>query len=243
MKQSIYEASAVQIYPLGKRLAIDSRVFRYTRAGGALICGLGAFNAVTQHVSFAAVTVNLDAPGTKTLVVPVGAGDGVAANGNIAEDEMVGGYIIVFPDGMADTFNRRIVHNTAVTGGGAMTMTLDGAIPVALSPNPHAELMASPYFNVQDGNRGSQPVMGIPPIAATIGQYFWLQTWGPVWIAPQANVSVGALNDRVYFREDGSITSNDPGGAYANAQLAGFVLTSAPGGGQGAPFVQLMIAP
>ena len=244
VRQDYDEASDTQNYNIGSRMVTDDRVFHYGIAGNTLNTGLGAFNALTQHVSFALVAIA--ASGAYSLVVTVGAGDGVAANGNIALNELVNGYIVIFPADMSEVINRRIVGNTAVTGGGAMTVTLDRPLSGALVGTDHAEIMASPYLNVQTATPSfpTHSVVGMPPIAATVGQYLWLQTWGPVWITPQAAVSVGVLNRRVYFREDGSIDENTPGAPdYADAQLAGYVLPNAPGGGQGAPFIQLQLAP
>ena len=238
------EASDDMNFTLGSRMQVDGRTFFYARAGGVLNCGLGAFNAITQHVSFALVAIA--AQGARTIVVTVGGGDGVLFNGDIGEDELAGGYIVIWPADMSETMNRRVVGNTAVTGGGAMTVTLDRPLSGALVGTDHAEIMASPYLNVQNGGpHGFHSVMGVPPIAATLGQYLWLQTWGPVWITPGGlgQTSIGFLNRRVYFREDGSIDENPVGTAYADAQLAGYVLCNAPGEGQGAPFIQLMLAP
>ncbi len=245
VRQDYDEASTTQHYNIGSRMVTDDRTFHYGKAGNTLDCGLGAFNAITQHVSFALVAIA--AQGAYSLVVTVGGGDGVLANGNIALNELVNGYIVIWPADMSEVMNRRIVGNTAVTGGGVMTVTLDRPLSGALVGTDHAEILASPYLNVQTAAPafGFHSVMGMPPIAATVGQYLWLQTWGPVWITPggAGNASVGFLNRRVYFREDGSIDENPVGTGYADSQLAGYVLANAPGEGQGAPFIQLMLAP
>ncbi|KKK82105.1 hypothetical protein LCGC14_2806720 [marine sediment metagenome] len=243
--QDYDEASATQNYTIGSRMVVDERVFHYAKAGNTLAGGLGAFNALTQHVSFALVAIA--ASGATSIVVTVGAGDGVAADGVIAADELVGGYVVIWPADMGDTMNRRVVGNIAATSGSSMTVDLDRPLSAALVGTDHAEIMASPYLNVQKATPafGFHSVAGMPPIAATVDQYLWLQTWGPVWITPGGlgQASVGFLNRRVYFREDGSIDENPVGGIYADSQLAGYVLANAPGEGQGAPFIQLMLAP
>jgi len=245
VRQDYDEASDTRHYNIGSRMVVDDRVFHYGCAGNTLNCGLGAFNAITQHVSFALVAIA--AEGAYSLVVTVGGGDGVLGNGNIAEDELKGGYIIIWPADMSECMNRRVVGNTEVTGGGDMTVTLDRPLSGALVGTDHAEIMASPYLNVQTAAPafGFHSVVGMPPIAATVGQYLWLQTWGPVWITPggAGTLSVGFLNRRAYFREDGSVQDDPAGTGYAASQLAGYVLCNAPGEGQGAPFIQLMLAP
>ncbi|KKK65758.1 hypothetical protein LCGC14_2970920 [marine sediment metagenome] len=243
VRQEYDEASTTQRYKIGSRMVVDERVFHYAKAGATLDCGLGAFNTYTQHVSFALVAIA--SSGATSLVVTVGGGDGVAGNGDIAEDELFGGYIVIWPADMTETMNRRVVGNTATTGGGTMTVTLDRPLSAALVGTDHAEIMACQYLNVQTASPayGFHTVVGMPPVSATINQYLWLQTWGPVWITALAGAGDGNHNRRVYFRENGSVMKNDAGATYANSQLAGYILANAPGGGQGAPFIQLMLAP
>jgi len=243
--QDYEEATDIAHYNIGSRMVVDDRVFHYGRAGNTLDCGLGAHIGFTQDVAFAVVTVDADAAGKYTLEVTVGAGDGRLGTGEIPANELSGGYIIIFPDGMADTINRRIVSHTGVAApGGAITVTVDRPLPVALTPNPHAELIASPYLDVLEGLLDRRMIVGMPPIAATVGQYLWLQTWGPVWITPTGVDFLTAENSLAMFRANGTITEfiwNNP--ATGQPQIAGTVMTPAAGGGQGAPFVNLMLAP
>ncbi|GAH84707.1 unnamed protein product, partial [marine sediment metagenome] len=236
-------------YNIGSRMVVDDRVFHYAQAGNTLNCGLGAFNAITQHVAFA-VVAEVANEGDYTVTITMGANDGVGASGNMAEDELVNGYCVIWPADMSECMNRRIVGNTVVEGGagGPLTLRLDRPLSGGLvAATDHVEVMASPYLNVQTAPPafGFHSVMGMPPIAAIITQYLWLQTWGPVWITPGGlmQASIGFLNRRVYFREDGSIDENPVGTAYADSQLAGYVLCNARLEGQGAPFIQLMLAP
>jgi len=245
-EQDIYVAADVQNYLLGSRRVVDDRVFRYARAGNNLDSQYGAHIGFTQDVGFAVVTADLAAAGTYELEITVGAGDGRLGTGEIPENELAGGYIIIFPDGMGDTMNRRIVSNTAVAApGGAMTVVVDRPLSVNLTPNPHAELIASPYLDVLEGNLDRQMIMGMPSVAAMLGQYLWLQTWGPCWVGPTGVDFLTAENSLAMFRSNGTITEfiwNNP--ATGQPQIAGTVMTpSALGAGQGAPFVWLQIAP
>ncbi|MBA7670044.1 hypothetical protein ES703_78186 [subsurface metagenome] len=246
--QDYDEVSAVQNYNIGSRMQVDGRTFYYSSAGGTLNCDQGAFNALPQHVGFAALPTALTLAASYTLVVTVGAGDGAAGNGNIALNELFGGYIVIFMPG-GESINRQVVGNTAVTGGGDMTVTLDRPLGQDVPNTEHAEILASPYRLVLTMGVGTPrlsfcSVMGMPPVSADINEFLWLQTWGPVWIAPQGGVSVGTLNRRVYFREDGSIMANTPGDPiYADAQYAGYVLANAQALGQGAAFIQLQLSP
>ncbi len=167
--------------------------------------------------------------------------DGVGGDGAIAEDELVGGYIVIFPHS-ANSFTRRITANTVTTGAGEMTITLDKPIPVALTLNvDHGEAMASPYLDVRTGNHsGRRPQLGKADVAATVGQFLWIQKTGITWLAPQGEVGVGDNDNEVVWRHDGSLDEHDYNDAYTTkAQHAGHVMTRAAGETQGAPFVSL----
>ncbi len=246
MKQDIDQASDVQIYPLGKRYAIDDRVFRYARAGGTLNTDLGAKNALLQCIAFTTIHASVSAGATQ-VSIDVAAGDGVLNNGVIGVDELAGGYIVIYP-GAENSFVRRIVRNTATTGAGEMTLTLNKPLPCALTAVMHTECIASIYSNVTSVNNGFMSIVGLPTVPATIRQYLWLQTWGPCWIAPHGGVGKNDSDMAAYFGGDAGVNQGDelnPAGtsvALTN-QYAGFVLASAKDNGQGAPFIMLQISP
>jgi len=245
-EQDIYVVSDVQNYLLGSRRVVDERVFRYAKAGNALNCGLGAHIGYPQDVAFAAVTVDIAAIGSYTLEVTVAATDGRLGTGEIALDELAGGFIIIFPDGMGETMNRKVVGNTAVAApGGAMTVTVDRFLNINLTPAPHAELIGCPWYAVMEGNYDRQMIMGMPAVPATVGQFLWLQTWGPCWVTPDGLAGVGIDNSQVMFRGNGSIAEFDgaPAPPVGQCQLAGTVMTPSSAGVQGAPFIWLQIAP
>jgi hypothetical protein len=247
MKQDLHEVSSLQRYPIGLAYPIsdplDLRRFHYGKAGNTQIPDVGSHIALTQHISFAVVA---DTPvGSRTVVVTVGAGDGALHDGAIAEDELAGGYCVLFPHTANHTMLRMIKHNTAVVApGGAMTITLDRPTDYILELVSHVECMVNPYLLLKQGNFPRQPVMGMPMVEAMVNQYLWYQTWGPRWVAPQANVGVGDHNVEVVFRHDGSIDRHDPAdGMLQYQQHAGFVMTIPNGGGQAAPFIFLQITP
>lgn len=247
MQQDLYQASDTLRYPIGFNYPItdplDLRRFRYGKAFNTQIPDVGSHISLTQHVSWAAVA---DTPvGSRTVVVTVGAGDGAANNGAIAEDELAGGYASFMPHTANHTMLRMIKHNTAVLApGGAMTITLDRPTDYVLELVSHVECMANPFLLLAQGNYPRQPVMGMPMVGATANQYLWYQTWGPRWVAAQANVGVGDHNVEVVFRHDGSIDRHDPAdGMLQFQQHAGFVMTIPNGGGQAAPFIFLQITP
>jgi hypothetical protein len=239
-----YAQDTTQKYPLGTTIRLNGRTFIYAKASGTQNPDVGSHIAAGQHMAYATVAASA-AAGVTSITADFGATDGAAGDGVLAEDELVGGYLLVFPHS-SNTFIRQIIGNTAVaSGGGEVTIELDSPTPVAVVVDvSHCEAMASPYLNVISGNYPKAAIVGIPTYPATTGKYFWLQTWGPCWVSPQAEVGEADHDIQVVFRHDGSIDEHDYSDAYVTKeQHAGFVLTHAAAGTQGAPFIMLQITP
>jgi len=233
-------------FPLGTIGKCDLRTFVYAYAAGTLNPDLGCSPDYEQAVGYSNVAANAS-DGDVEITFDLGSSAGGDADGNMAEDELEGGYCVVF-DASSKAFNRRIVGNTAVTGGagGECTITVDHPIPVALiEDTDHIECVHSPYWRVVTSTAAYKSVVGMPTLVATSGQYLWLQTGGPCWIAPQTAVGEGSDNNRLcIFRHDGSIDELDYSDDYNNkGQIAGWNMYDTPGGGQGAAFIFLQIGP
>jgi len=254
MLQDIDQASNDQIYPLGMRYVLDDRVFRYAKAGGTLNTDVGAKNTLPQMFGYSPVQAALIA--AKTVVLDVIAGGGRLGDGVIAANELAGGYINIFTHELIHpptswTINRRIVTNTAIAGAEAMTVTIDKPLPVGLTGGNtmHAEGIASPYGRVMSGSPVAIPlvarmsVVGFPTVYATVGQYLWLQTWGPVWGAPVGGGGYGdGDNNRlVVFTAAGNLDDYDA--ALPALQHAGFVMCNAVAGGPGVAIFWLQLSP
>ncbi|GAJ21603.1 unnamed protein product, partial [marine sediment metagenome] len=172
-----------------------------------------------QEVAQRPVTVDLLATGKRTLVVTIDAADGRGANGAFLANELAGGYIVIFLAEMDRTINRMVVANTAtIVGGGAMTVTVDKPLPIALPAACNAEIIENPYFNVVSGGTDRRMVVGMPTrevsaaLLAAADQFLWLQTWGPCWVVPTGVDFGTAENLMAYFRGNGSITDFDSTG-------------------------------
>ncbi|GAI85592.1 unnamed protein product [marine sediment metagenome] len=253
MKQDIYELSAIQRYPIGFKYPIknplDLRSFYYGKASGALDTGYGAKSIVPQLVPFATINAPADA-GEVLLAIDVALTDGAEGDGVIGEDELAGGYLVLFTPAPMQAYNRRIVANTATTGAGGVTImvvTIDKPFPIdVVVANFHAECMANPYVGVRTGNYPAASVVGMPTMQATLAlPYLWLQTWGPVWVTPSNNEGIGLSNREVCFMGNGAISAIDVANQnYSHqAQRAGFVLPNLRDGSEGAPFIFLQITP
>ena len=238
-----YEADAIKQFPYGSYMRIGNKGFVYAQATGTLNTDMGCKSPLRQAIAYATIAAAAAAFAT-SIVIDVGAADG-DGSGNIAADALIEGEVVIFPHS-SNTFTRGITGNTATTGdtGGEMTITLDSPIPVALTVDTdHGEAIASPYSSVQTLADTTSSVLGIPTVAATIGQYLWLQVEGPSWVAPQGAVSTGNNDREVIFRHDGSLDQHDYNDANTKfGQHAGVIAMNAIGGGQGAPVVFLQIA-
>ena len=239
----VREVDITQQYPVGTKLVDSERVFYYAKSLGITNTDMGVKNGYTQHIAFTTIAA-VAVAGTTKVVIDVAATDGVLANGAIAEDELAGGYVVIFPHA-TNSFTSRIVSNTATTGAGEMTLALGDELPVAIDVDTdHGECMANPFLGVKNAADSTSSVMGMARMIAASGKWLWLQTWGPIWIAPQAEVSVGNNDRQVVFRHDGSVDEYDYSDLnVTKAQHAGFVLANASGGGQGAAFIMLQICP
>jgi hypothetical protein len=243
----LYVADSTQRFGFGQRfLTNDGRVFKYAKAGGTLNVDLLAQSVVAQHIAFASAPVAAAAGDTKVSIT-VAATDGAAAGGLVAKDELQGGYVVIFSDTVV-TMLRQIVKNTAVaTGGGTSILDLDFPLNAAVATaDSYLEAMASPYSSIKASTTGdtARGFIGLPLVEATSGKFCWIQTWGPCWVAPQADVGTGASNIQVVARYDGSIQAHDyTDTTYSDKQQhVGFVLSHANAGTQGAPFIMLQIS-
>jgi len=242
-----YEPTTVQHFPIGTIYRKDERAFRYAYAGGAVDSDQGCQPYYQQEVAYATVAKSC-VKGTSEIVIDVAATDGIAAGGAIAKNYLAGGSMIIFTHGTG-SFNRRILANSAVaTGGGEMTVKLDYGVGAALTVDvSHAECMASVYMDVRTAASDVKAVVGVPVADHAAGSvYLWVQTWGPIWIAPQGAVGNSTNVGQCVFRHDGSLdiadlVANDALGNH-ECQSAGWVMKHAKAGTQGAPFMFLQIA-
>ncbi len=246
--------STVKNYEIGSRLALGGRVFHYAKSGGVLTPNMGAKIKNPQDVSQEVLGAAAVA-GATSIVLKLDNTDGPTYDGLLPANYLAGGYVVVFPAG-DPAFVRGIISHTAVTvnaGTASFTALLDAPIPCDLTIADVAEAMASPYALVVPNTATKltdnlTTTIGVPACPAISGDHLWLQTWGPCWVSPHAAVGALASNKAAYFVGDGALGEGQETTGIADkiaviGQYAGFVLANDKGGGQGAPFVMLMIDP
>lgn len=248
LNQDIYEISATQKHRLGTRVQRGDCVYRYAKASKTLTTNQLAVHPVNLRY-LVSLAIPTTAPKGSNKVIVTATGGGQLGDSAIAEHEMQGGRVMFFKAGAAEWLVMGIKDNSVAAT--TMTLTLDGELPFELTHTVDycEEAICSPYLDVNHDNSGGLlPFVGMPMRLATAAEpYFWLQTWGPGRIAPQAAVGVVANNNTVVFRHDGSCDTAEEitTDAYANqtSQHAGFVMTRLANGTQSAPFIFLQIAP
>ena len=247
----LYRASTVKdsSWNVGDRVVLpDGRVFRYGKCGadlGGMKWGLKQFNLLVTEKDAIATAADI---GDVKIDITFADTDGVNNDGVIAEDELAGGYISFYRG--ADRQQRGIVGNT-VRANGDTTDTvvyLDAALKVAINEDDNIEVLANPYSDLRVSGGGGEwtSVMGLPAVLATSGQYFWIQTWGPIRITPAAGEYGAATDIRdFYFDRNGSlVTSEVKDASGRNYQHAGFLIERNDGAaGSAAPFIMLQINP
>lgn len=254
--QGIHEASDTQKLRLGTRMQRGDRVFRYAKAGGTLKTDYIAHHWDMGISSYDTVPTATPA-GSRTLWATIAATDGVAIDGVVAKDELEGGWVVVMKlkaGASYTTYTFQILNNTAVAAGGGDTkLTIDSPLPYAATVSAATEITGNIYSNVQTlAGSGTEALaagrigVGQPMIDATVGQFCWLQTWGPTFVNPYGTAGNAATKNQLVIRQDGSVGDHDDSVASSEfAQHVGCIITRVAGGAetQGTPLIMLQIAP
>lgn len=191
VEQFYDEQSHVQNFTLGSRMMVDQRVYHYARAGHAIAeidCMYLAIMTEEASMIFLNTALPAAAPGDTTLSVTVGAFQGSV----VVANELIGGYVELWPPPGFILEWRRIIANTASVpagAGGVFTITVDRplrhAYPAAtgllIHPNIYRATMGQGDSIVPGGYAVA---VGIPPIPVDNGHYYWLQTYGLAFLGP-----------------------------------------------------------
>lgn len=228
----IYETSLIKSphWEVGDRVVLpDGREFHYAKSSGECASGQAA-EFVATGVQAYAVAYLAAAVGDTEVTITGGTHDA------IAKDALRGGYFVSWPAALKDQF-RGIIGNDASAENGNIKIYLDGPLTVALvAGTTGCEIYENPYASLRTGSSSDLAKAGVPAVYVSAADtYFWVQTKGMSWIAPQSDVAgrqVGA-----YYRHDGSLQGTDTALAVTvpannSSQYAGHrVIGSASGNG------------
>ena len=132
---------------------------------------------------------------------------------------------------------------------GVVTLTLEEGLSGDFVTNSFIEILPNSYADLRGALLSNEKAShaGIPGTKATSGEYFWVQTWGPCWIAPgggsSGGVGVGVNQRTVAFVGDGTINAvSDLTLQGSGYQVAGFIIENN-SDGTGPPLIMLQIRP
>ena len=246
-RPDVHTPDDIQQYDIATKYEFNGKVYHYARAVGTITTNLAVKIYNHQDVGYRIAAATSDV-GATDISVTTTVDDNLA--GVAAEDELKGGVCVIFEKtlgaGYEQTFG--ILGNDALAAYGTLKIYLDGPLTQAFTNAiAYAEATASPWAKVAVS--GSTVLVdnlstncGVACCHATTGQWLWVQTWGMVWLSPDADLGAGTNNRDARFNGDGSLSDGDDTNTTVIAQRGGWVATNAFGGGQGAPFVYLMIA-
>lgn len=150
----------------------DGRTFRYALAGAS-------------NLAAAELQVNADVDSNvvnKTVAAAASVGDqtvSVNVSGAITANTYAGGYLTI-NDATGEGISYYVNGNTGSSGAGTITVTLREAITVDLTASTSEyTLTVNPFANtvISATDQADQP-LGVPNVAVTAANYYWVQTGG-----------------------------------------------------------------
>jgi hypothetical protein len=228
----VYDDSTTQLYDLGTRLSVDERVYRYSRAGGALQRWDGASNNDAWSLTNEAPNQSAAIGATSIQVV----------NTTGTADQFKGGWVAIFTNRLQV---RRILGNDA-SDGTDILLYLDGGLEAAIvADTTWVTGYPSIYYDTRQISTEFASVVCVPNAVIASGSYYWGQTWGPCYGRVIGTVpGVTSFDREVYFGGNGSLYGHIEAEAAAAGgyQRAGYLLPKTSGGG-GDQLYMLQLAP
>jgi len=173
--QGIFEESSTQKHRLGEKLELgDGRVFYYSKAGATdLDPGKLVVNPdqIADHVD--QLVKAAGAVGDKTITMAIGA-TALTAN------QYAEGYLVTNDEAGEGHIYKIRGHKAYDASATDVKIDLyDGLVEALVADTSKVSLHLSPYSGlvVSVIDQADMP-MGIPLIAVSANNYFWLQTWG-----------------------------------------------------------------
>lgn len=172
LEQNINEESATPTYPLGTRLQVGERVFRYAKINPGLFAHSPSIRGRALVTSDAGIErgafLGAQVAGVKTVTW--------TQVGVITEDQFAEGYLLC-----QGGFVHKIKSNTPPDAG-VVTLTLYEAFTAgeAIAADRYGLLLECPYAHVDLlTNIGAGRPMGVIGFDPGSDGYVWIQTWGP----------------------------------------------------------------
>jgi len=224
-QQQIQEESETQNYDIGTRLVSGDRVFRYCKAGSALIamkashCGNLPTEVNTHAVISAAGTYDVTILDTTVRVA----------------NYYAGGYLWVM-NLVSGVYEMLHIKSSGVGAGTSVLLTLWEPLIVAIPATTWCTAWPNVYSNILGTTSGfmAMVVVALRPVQSDY--YFWGQTWGPCFGTVVSTVpGRDSGNREIYYNVDGGLITGADAGVKTNGlgQRAGFLITNTTPGGAG----------
>lgn len=249
--QGLYDAWKNPAHALGTKMWFGERCFKYARTGVTITYNDRlAFTNPYQICSNAAVGTAV--AGATKMTMTLGASDGVAGNGEVAENELIGAwasFLKVDGSTWSDVITVMIVGNT---GGDEeeIEFTIDNPLGRAIHQDAVLDITSNLYRDVRVTNLGrtGRMFMGKPMVMATTTYpYYWLQTWGP-FTSSCSSLGEAGVGDETYRQQvsvisNGSLINHYEGSTtHEYAQHIGCVITRLQNGNQATPLIYMQIS-
>ena len=226
----IYTAETTQRYIHGTRyLMWDGRVFKYALAHGECESYHGCCATEDAALSYTAAPSAASA-GDRMVQITLG---------SRSEDDLVGGYIMLYDGGDIDTTNvRGIIGNTASDTTVDVYMDFPLHLPIVATTDA-MEIFENPYGAVTEVTSSYSAWVGVPCVSCVAVYNIWIQTWGPACISPaNATLDDPAASERTVFWTDNAALAEEAHSGVTTAnQYAGYILNQ--GTGIAGPIIQL----
>jgi hypothetical protein len=217
------------LYNVGDTVRLaDRREFTYAKSAAACISGQGCEFTYTGYVAITTFTTAA-AVGALSITVPA------ATHAALTADELRNGYVVIYDGTGNDIQFRGIVGNDASILNVAFTLYLDASLTEAVTTSSKIEVFQNPYMALQTGTSTILAKAGIPAVKVSAANtYFWVQTGGFCWAAPQSGVGArGGMG--CFWKHDGSLESANTALAVTTAtndtsQYAGHCVTGTAAG-------------
>jgi hypothetical protein len=238
--QSIYDASTGQNYEIGARLQLGERIFRYAQAGAAIVNPPNLHRLLVCKVTYAAAQDRVP-----DVIHPIGSTVIKLPDTNAAVNQYKNGWMEIWTAGGKFQF-RRILSNT-VSNGTYAWFTIDRGLDLAIAASgDQCSVHQNFYASVGPAGTtvGRETAMGMCQVHAgvALNSYFWLQTWGPAWVAATGTQPGAVANFRdVYMHSDGCINSaNGETVGTTSPQRVGYAIET---GTAGLNIIMLQLSP
>lgn len=202
-EQLLYESDLTQNYDLGAKEELpDGRVFRYAKSTGAgvLLPKRGCHFTDVGYIAYTSFVVSA-AQGATEITIPAD-----SSHGTLLEDQLRGGYVIIFDGSAVNDVTHEIVGNDAANSGALFKVRLATPLSVTITASDACEVYSNPWGALASAGGVTLPFVGAPMYSVTAAaNYFWVQTKGIKFVDPQSGVGGENGGLVAYWRHDGSV--------------------------------------